>query len=577
MPRLDQILRIDSRALFHRLKGDRGDAAVLLGALAALAGLYSYFYVRIYSNYLLVGDDPANVAGTLAQTPLGWLTQGMKGYFHVYPEWPQENFSNFYRPIWNLVLYMENAAFGRHFYLWFLFYFAIQYLGTLLFLQLLQSLHVPRCRALFFAALFLINPAFANFGLAYPGFQFDVFASVLLLAAFLLLLKEMHVMALAFVTVAVFMKETALFAPVAAAATIFILRRDIKWSVAMSIPLFAWAAARWLAFGTVIGGTFASPSNTGALLAGIAKGAIVWPSGAVEPSALKQAIAGHFALAKSGVTFLLLAGNAILWLVLIYFAWRVARTLLRSAWTDEAALLTALLIWMFGALCFCVLAAPQTRYGAGVYAFLLLFLAYAWTAVPRQKAANVIAIIILSSAVIWKSGTFLSHAASETSDVISRERTLYNSLAALPQNGRTIYIVNAPAMYSAPEYLAPAWNLKLHIVFVNQFVGCTRSEDWHYRFSGNSLSASLPACAAIGFSTVPADIVARGIGGALSRPGIGIYRFPEGRMVPHEGERKGPEMKLGRTLAFVFDDRSDKTILAYDWRMQRYRVLVPPG
>ena len=65
------------------------------------------------------------------------------------------------------------------------------------------SLGVPSRRALLFAVLYLFNPAFLNFGFVYPGFQFDVFASVLLLAAFWLLLEYRYGFALALIAAAV--------------------------------------------------------------------------------------------------------------------------------------------------------------------------------------------------------------------------------------------------------------------------------------------------------------------------------------------------------------------------------------
>src|SRR5262249_7242536 len=156
----------------------------------------------------------------------GWFTRGMADYYHVYPEWPQPGFSNFYRPVWNLILFVEQAVFGQHYWAWFLVFCAIQYCGALLFLRVLRLLGVPSRPALLFPILFLFNPAFLNAGFVYPGFQFDVFVSLLLLAAFYQLLQDHYGFALALIAASVFTKETAIFAPVAAAVTVFILRRD---------------------------------------------------------------------------------------------------------------------------------------------------------------------------------------------------------------------------------------------------------------------------------------------------------------------------------------------------------------
>jgi hypothetical protein len=262
----------------------RETAAAMFAALLLLVCVYAYFYIRLYRGYLLLRDDPGNVGGTVAEGLRGWFTRGMAGYYHVYPEWPQPGFSNFYRPVWNLILYAEHATFDQHYWAWFLFFCAVQYFGALLFLALLRSLGVAARPSWFFAILFLFNPAFLNFGLVYPGFQFDVFASVMLLGALTLLLQGWHAASLALITAAIFTKETAIFAPVAAAATIFIRTRDVKWSAAMLAPLLAWIAARLLVFHAAMGGTFASPANAHDLLINIGKGLIVWPTARSRPA-----------------------------------------------------------------------------------------------------------------------------------------------------------------------------------------------------------------------------------------------------------------------------------------------------
>jgi len=324
-------------------RAGRETAAAMLAGLLLLGCVYAYFYIRLYRFYLLLRDDPGNIGGTLATGLRGWFTRGMAGYYHVYPEWPQPGFSNFYRPVWNLILYAEHAAFGQHYWAWFLFFCAVQYAGALLFLTLLRSLGVASRPAWFFAILFLFNPAFLNSGFIYPGFQFDVFASLMLLGALCLLLQGRHTPALALITAAVFTKETAIFAPVAAAATIFIRTRDAKWSAAMLVPLLAWIAARWLAFHAVMGGTFASPANAHDLLINIGEGLIVWPSSAVPASFPLQVSGGY------GVALLVfLAANAALWVVLAAAAWQALRALCHAPQKKEAKLQAILLVWALG-------------------------------------------------------------------------------------------------------------------------------------------------------------------------------------------------------------------------------------
>ena len=544
---------------------NRETAAIMLAGLLLLLGVYAYFGAQLYRGYLLVRDDPANIGGTVQGGPLGWLTRGMAGYYRVYPEWPQPGFSNFYRPVWNLIIYLERAVLGAHYWAWFLAFCILQYLGALLFLRVLRFLDVPPRPAALFAILFLFNPAFVNSGFLYPGFQFDVLVSVVLLAAVYCLLRRRFGLALALVTAAVFTKETAIFAPVAAAITVLVLKRDVKWSLAMLAPIVAWVAARWLAYHAVLGGTFASPANLHDLFANIGRGLIVWPSGAVPPSASLR-LAG----AQGVVLVALLLVNAALWLVLGWSGWQVARGLLRTPWTLETKRRLILLVWALGALAFCLLIRPQIRFGAGFYALLLLFLAYFLHTCDWRRPLKLVPIAIVSFVTVIDGGDFVRHAVANGAADRSGEKALYAGLRSLPQDGRPVFVVNAPSMLSAPVFIATSWGLQLHITFINQFSGCRRG-DGRYDLSPTALSVDLPSCASYVLASVPDEVQAKALRGDLLRPGVGVYRFSA---PPMAGKRLGSgDIDFGRTLAVRFE-HPPGTVLAYDWRTGAYRVLA---
>jgi hypothetical protein len=549
------------------LRRRRETAAAMLAGLLVLLGIYSYFCIRLYSGYLLVHDDPANIGGTVEGGLRGWFTRGMAGYYHVYPEWPQPAFSNFYRPVWNLIIFVEQAVFAQHYWAWFLAFCAIQYGGTLLFLRVLRLLEVPARPALLFAILFLFSPAFVNFGFIYPGFEFDIFASLLLLAALHQLLKDRYGLALALIAVAVFTKETAVFAPVAAAVTVFILKRDVKWSVTMLTPLFAWAAARWLAFHAVMGGTFASPTNSRDLFINIAKGFIVWPSGAV-PASFPLQLTGAYGL----VTFAFLFMNAALWLILIHAGWQAARALHQAPQETESKLQAVLLTWLLGAMFFCMLSRPQIRFGASLYAFLLLFLARFLFVRARSKYLELLAVLILSFVMAIRAGNFLWHAVGDVSAERLGERALFAALQSLPQDGRTVFVVNAPVMLSAPRFLPHAWNLKLDITFINQFRGCLHADpaDARYELSSQALSVEIPSCASYAFAGVPDDIQSKALIGGLFRRGIGTYQFPSNQAAIKR--LASGDIDFGHTMRIRFT-HAPATVLAYDWQERAYRTL----
>jgi hypothetical protein len=541
--------------------------AAMLAGLLLLIGIYAYFYIRLYSGYLLVLDDPGNIGGTVAEGLRGWLTRGMADYYHVYPEWPQSGFSNFYRPVWNLIIFTEQAILGQHYWAWFLAFCALQYGGALLFLRLLQSVGLPSRSALPFAILFLFNPAFLNFGFIYPGFQFDVFVSLLLLSALYQLLRYRYGSALALITAAIFTKETATFAPVAAALTVFILKRDAKWSLAMLLPLLAWIAARWLAFHAVMGGTFASPTSIGDLIANIGKGLAIWPSSAVPVDFPQQLEGIH------GVGVLaLLAMNAVLWAILAYAAWQIARALWQAPDNAESKLPAVVLVWTLGALAYCSLTRPQVRFGASLDTFLLLFLAYFLFAQSWPRYLKTLPVLILAFVAATRGGNFLWNDMPSVLAKTSGEKALFTALHSLPQDGRAVFVVNAPTMLSAPRFIAMEWNLNLGIAFINQFRGCSyaNSRDAWYELSPTSLSVEIPACASYVFAGVPGDIQVKELAGGLLRPGVGTYQFPGH---PDLSKRlSSGDIDFGRAMQ-VRSLRLPGTILVYDWQNSVYRPL----
>src|SRR5260221_3998312 len=81
---------------------------------------------------------------------------------------------------------------------------------------------IPPLAAAGMALLYLLNPAFVNDGLTELPFQFDVLAAQFALGAFLALWLERNGLAIVLLTLAMFTKETAAFAPIAAAISILL-------------------------------------------------------------------------------------------------------------------------------------------------------------------------------------------------------------------------------------------------------------------------------------------------------------------------------------------------------------------
>src|SRR5262245_31190140 len=103
------------RALAYRISLPLAGAALLLG-------VFGYYELVAYKDYLLRGDDPAFVSAAL-ESPASWFTRGYLNYFLIYPEWVSHHTSPLLKPVTNAVAYLNNAVFGTAYALHFAIYF----------------------------------------------------------------------------------------------------------------------------------------------------------------------------------------------------------------------------------------------------------------------------------------------------------------------------------------------------------------------------------------------------------------------------------------------------------------------
>jgi hypothetical protein len=118
----------------------------LLGAVLLL-GVYVCYDLVVYRDYLLRGDEPAFIIGSL-ESPASWFTRGYFDYFHVYPEWETLHTSPLLRPVSNAVAYLNYSLFGANYALYFATFFLFQFIGLLIFVRILAELAVPPLPAL---------------------------------------------------------------------------------------------------------------------------------------------------------------------------------------------------------------------------------------------------------------------------------------------------------------------------------------------------------------------------------------------------------------------------------------------
>jgi hypothetical protein len=374
---------------------------------------------------------------------------------------------------------------------------------------------------------------------------------------------------------AVFTKEAALYAPIAAALTIAFATRRRLLAAAMLSPLVAWLAVRAFLFVGSIRGLYAVNLNSPrAVILGGVKGLLQWPTGLVGEQAVKKILRQHDLLHNLPSLFFLLV-NPLLWILLIAFG----VYLLRSR-THKLAVLSpsSILVWLGGALAFGVLVGPDPRFGGSIYPLLLLLLAAATVVLPtpRWRTIPVAVLCMLVPAFLWHARHVPLQREATRRDGMQR---LIGALKQHGQRAEVVYVLNSPPSFSAPHSLARLAAIPGRVVVLNEFDGCVSATAGETALSRSDSSelhvvAQLPSCATIIFDSVNPATLKPAIGGHLQRNDLADYKLPAARIVGHSvRDSQLLELDLGDrldiTLRSVAPDRS--ILLYYDWTTARYR------
>ena len=552
------------------LKGFASERPALLWGAALLSCLFVYYYTIVYYDYVPSGEDAAFI-GAL-DFPVEWFTQGYAGYFHVYPEWATPRDTELLKPVTNLVAFISDALFGENYALHFLLYFLIQFAALIIILRICRESSVPPLPAACIGILFLANPAFVNAGLWCLACHFDVLAALWALSAFYALWHRRNALAFLFLILAVFTKETAAFAPIAAALSVVIWGRERRSAIMMLLPLVIWAGARTLAYGGVL------DERVDGEAASIAVGLLFWPTGVTEAAFIEQLFSAFAMDRHSIISLVFVIANIGLWVFIVYAASViVGQQLDHTAHAKENSKLVAgLLIWALGALSIGVIVAHEARYGASTYAFLYLLLAaisfVPGSRVPRWISASVL--LVFAAGTLWHAQANL-RLIVRWPDIASANRSLHGALEELPQDGRLVYVVNAPPSFiPAMKYLNRGWSLNLEVVVISQFQGCETATDGgatQLAASGDVLDVRIPDCAQFNFYNVGRELLQRGITEPLARAGVGTYRFPDGVALA-SADLAG----LGHALTLEIEPGRSPTVVAYEWNDAAYRVVSRP-
>lgn len=554
---------------------------VVFAALWLIDLPYRHAYQPTDNDVTALADGLLLVPGAHWQD---WFIHGHSHFFDAYPEWPL-GLTAFARPVFQFTIYLAHFPLGHDWPS----YLAINYAGVagiaaVAFGIARAALGLEVGAALLAAALALCSPAVLEFSIWQIGFASESFACVLIGGAFLACLKRRDGLCAALLLVAVFTKETAIWAPIAAAITALLrgpsapnLRQRLGAAAIALVPLAIWFAFR-LAFYGGVGGTYAT--------------AEYWPIGGfLSLTGEKLAHLHHLFLqqrplfeAGGGARADQAIRIATALLLLLLFAYWGQRAL-RSAWTAFAPAvragqwpvadpaLLAMLWFVLGLAFYLALAVPSTRYAAAAVMF-------AWPVVVttvidsrrRFFRLALIACLVLSAV---RTGDFLaSMNTPQESEIAPFLRSAAKTNAALrqvPPGIHEVYVLLASGLVTAnPDYLRAFLGIDAKIIRVidlSWYCGDkpeTVAMSHDIRDGEVVIRASLPDCARFEFLSSTVDGTTLHDGRLRRNPSI-EYELPEAHPIYHTGPLP-PTLEPGRQMVvhirpsgparFLIDDPS---------------------
>ena len=542
---------------------------------------YRHAYQATDNDVTALADGLLLVPGARWQD---WFIHGHSHFFDAYPEWPL-GLTAFARPVFQFTIYLAHFLLGQD---WPSF-LAINYLGiagiaVVAYGIARAALETDVRAALLASALVLCSPAVLEFSIWQIGFASESIACALIGCAFLAILGRRDVLASVLLLIALFTKETSIWAPVAAAVTALLRgpssqtpQQRLSMATLPLVPLAIWFAFR-LAFYGGVGGTYATAeywpigdflSLTGEKLAHLhhlflqQKPLFEAGSWARADQAVRVATALLLLL-----LFALYGGRA------LRFAWAATAPALRARrWPTLDPALLAMIWFVLGLAFYLALAVPSTRYAAAAVMFGWPVVVAALTGSRRNwLQLALIASLALSAT---RTGDFLAGMnAPQESEIGPFLRSAAKTNAALrqvPPGIREVYVMLASGLVTAnPDDLRAFLGINAKIIRVIDLSWYCGDKPETVALSHDIeggeviIRANLPDCARFEFLSSTVDGTALH-DGRLRRSASIEYELPEAHPIYHTGPLP-PTLEPGRQMVvhirpsgparFLIDDPS---------------------
>ena len=496
-----------------------------------------------------------------------WFTRGHSRFFDTYPEWPL-SLTAFARPAFQFLIYLAHFLLGRNWASYLVLnYLGVAAVGAVAYVIARGTLRLGAGLAALAAGLVALSPAVLEFSIWQVGFASESFASAFVGCAFLAIVALRYFACFLCISVAVLTKETAVWAPIAAAMTVllqpktreFLLRR-ILTAAAMLLPLAMWIGLRIAYFGG-LGGTYATADYRPI-------------ASFLELEVQKLANVHHILIQQHAIAHIgtkVLADRAIgiataLMVLLLLLIWiletahhTIAQVRQAAQVPDQSKTEGTLLVAFWAVMAFAFymsLALPSTRYATSVAVFL-------WPAVVgtivkhrgRALRLGLVACFVLS---LVRTIPLLRdwNSPPDQSGIARFNRAsagMNDALREVPGDIREIYVVTGGSLATAsPGYLQVFFDVPAEIIRVVDIrSNCDIEEPIvtveHAVTDGDvTLRAELPSCASFYFDRAGLASTAV-VDGRLRRNDRISYNLVEAHAVEQHGPFE-PRVDLGHEI-----------------------------
>ena len=514
-----------------------------------------------------------------------WFTRGYADFWTIYPEWPNHA-TRFCRPAFTVMVYLAHFALGTNWSAYLVInYLAIAGLAAVVFQISRTALRLGGWPSLGAVLLVLQSPPIVKSeALTSIPFASETIASALVGGAFLAVMLRRDFLCVALLVLAVFTKETAVWAPGAAAVTVFLrdggsqsMRRRLPRAAAMLIPLLLWLGLRYGFFGG-LGGTYATEDYTG-LMPAVAQAAS-------KLAHLPRLLANHGSyigyFSDTRARMIELPLHLLIYLILAVplalCAWRGLRGARDAVLGLAPAPSWFVILWAgFGIGFYLALPMENVRYALAAVVFLWpALLAEFLSHRSRVLLAGLGACLLLSlSNTEWLVASTVEPKHNEEEQPWTRPKArLIQALHDLPAGLRQVYILpNLGIPHVGPDYLAAFYGKTAEIIVISELsphCGDAQTPLHYEHTTANgivTLTLALPECATFSFYTD--GNVGPIVDGKLRRNASMSYDFFDTKItrLPHAvdlGHRMEVRIQPRGPARFIIDPAENGGLVWFD-------------